>query len=179
MAVAFRDLPRPTCSRTRLLRVVRELSSFGLVGVVAFVVDVGGFNLLRFAGGEGPLYQRPIAAKVISAAAATVVSWLGNRYVTFRQRRRSEAHREFLLFVVMCAIGVLPSLVCLATTHYLLGLRSALADNVSANLVGLGIGTAFRFWAYRTHVFNEHRRRAPGRSGIGSGRQPERVLGRS
>ena len=34
-------------------------------------------------------------------------------------------------------------------SHDVLDLRSALADNISANLVGLGLGTMFRFWAYR------------------------------
>jgi putative flippase GtrA len=32
-------------------------------------------------------------------------------------------------------------------------LRSGLADNVSANVVGTILGTLFRFWAYRRWVF--------------------------
>ena len=35
----------------------------------------------------------------------------------------------------------------------MLDLRSPLADNVSANGVGLVLGTLFRFWAYRRFVF--------------------------
>lgn len=137
-------------------RLVPELSKFGVVGGVALVVDVGGFNLLRFAGGNGLLYEWPLAAKVISAAAATVVSWVGNRYWTFRHQRRANAGREFLLFVTMCVIGTGLALACLATSHYVLGLTSPLADNISANVIGLALGTTFRFWAYRTHVFSEH-----------------------
>ena len=45
------------------------------------------------------------------------------------------------------------ALTCLATSHYLLGLTSTLADNLSANGVGLALGTAFRFWAYPRFVF--------------------------
>ena len=41
----------------------------------------------------------------------------------------------------------------MAVSHYVLGLRSAVADNVSANVVGVGLGTAFRFVAYRFWVF--------------------------
>ena len=33
-----------------------------------------------------------------------------------------------------------------------MGWDSALADNISANVVGLGLGTAFRFWSYRKFV---------------------------
>jgi hypothetical protein len=45
------------------------------------------------------------------------------------------------------------ALACLAVSHYLLDLRSPLADNISANGVGLVLGTLFRFWAYRRFVF--------------------------
>ncbi|HET7476251.1 MAG TPA: GtrA family protein [Dermatophilaceae bacterium] len=133
--------------------LVREMLKFGVVGAVAFVVDIGLFNLLRFAGGEGPMYDKPIRAKIVSVAVATLTAWLGNRYWTFRHRRRAAAHHELLLFVVFNVAGMAIALVCLATSHYLLNLRSPLADNVSANGVGLVLGTLFRFWAYRTFVF--------------------------
>jgi putative flippase GtrA len=42
---------------------------------------------------------------------------------------------------------------CLWFSHYVLDLRSPLADNISANGVGLVLGTMFRFWTYRTFVF--------------------------
>ena len=47
---------------------VRQIFRFGVVGVLGLVADVGTFNLLRFAGGEGPLYDYPLSAKVISGA---------------------------------------------------------------------------------------------------------------
>lgn len=143
--------------RSRLVGLLPQLSRFGAIGMLGLLVDVGGFNLLRFAGGEGPLYDAPLTAKLLSAAAATVVSWLGNRYWTFRHTRRAAAHHEFALFVVVCTLGTGIALGCLAISHYLLGFTSVLADNVSANVVGLVLATGFRFWAYRTHVFQEHR----------------------
>lgn len=151
--------------RAGLARTVAQLSRFGVVGIVAFVVDVGLFNVLRFAGGEGPLYRWVLGAKVISSAVATVVSWLGNRYWTFRHTRREQVRHEFVLFVVMCTIGLLISLACLALSHYVLHLTSPLADNISANVVGLAAGTAFRFYAYRTWVFSAQDPRANHRLG--------------
>lgn len=145
-------------AQSALSVVLRELAKFGVVGFVAFGVDVVGFNLLRFGlGGGGLLEDRPLTAKVVSVALATVVSWLGNRYWTFRRRRRSRARQEFLLFVLMCTIGLVIALACLWFSHYVLGFTSPLADNVSANGVGLVLATAFRFWAYRTFVFTELR----------------------
>ena len=51
------------------------------------------------------------------------------------------------------AIGLAITLACLAFSHYVLDLTSPLADNIAANVVGLGLGTAFRFWSYRRWVF--------------------------
>lgn len=151
---------RPTASRVRSLwgrveQLVHEVAKFGVVGMVALVVDVGLFNLLRFAGGEGPLYGKPLTAKVVSVVAATIVAYLGNRFWTFRHRARTGFAREYLLFFVLNGVGLAISVGCLWISHYLLDLRSPLADNVSANVIGLGLGTLFRFWSYRRWVFTE------------------------
>lgn len=132
-----------------------EMARFGAVGVVALAVDVAGFNLLRFAGGEGPLYDRPLTAKVLSVTASTTVAYIGNRLWTFRHQRSSAVavHREFALFVLFSAIALGIAVACLAVSHYVLGLTSPLADNIAANVVGLGLATAFRFWSYRRWVF--------------------------
>lgn len=138
--------------------VARELVKFGVVGGVAYVVDVAVFNLLLFGapfGAAPALDDRPLTAKTASVAVATLVAWLGNRYWTFRRRRRASARRELALFVVMNAAGMTIALACLGFSHYVLELDSQLADNVSANVVGLALGTAFRFFAYRTWVFTE------------------------
>ena len=142
--------------RDRLHPLVRQLAKFAMVGGLGFIVDVGGFNLLRFAGGEGPLYDYPLSAKVVSGAAATVVAWLGNRYWTFRDTRRKAAHHEFLLFAVVATIGTLIAMGCLWFSHYVLDMTSPLADNIAANGIGLVLAVTFRFWAYRRYVFRGH-----------------------
>ena len=164
---------------SRLTHAIFQLGRFGVVGIVALVVDVGLFNALRFAGGEGPLYRWVLGAKVISSAVATVVSWLGNRYWTFRDTRREQARHEFLLFVLMCTIGLGISLACLALSHYLLGLTSPLADNISANVIGLALGTAFRFYAYRTWVFSAPNLRAPAGIAVDSHGSEAPITGQS
>ena len=134
--------------RARLLELIR----FGSIGALAYVVDVGLFNLLRF--GPGTLLgDRPLTAKVLSVAIATIVSWLGNRYWTFAGRRTASRAREFTGFAVVNVGGMAIAVACLWFSHYILGLTSPLADNVSANVVGLALGTAFRYLAYRRLVF--------------------------
>ncbi len=140
----------------------REVAAFGVVGLTGYTVDVGLFNLLRYAGEPGPLQDRPLTAKAISVVLATLVTFVGNRYWTWRHRSGDQAPRQVALFFLFNGIGMVIAMVCLAVSHYLLGFDSALADNVSANGVGLVLGTTFRFWAYRTHVFRDDVDRSAG-----------------
>jgi putative flippase GtrA len=128
--------------------LVREMLKFGMVGAVAFVIDLGGYNVLVFGPhlmgllGEGDtagvLNHKPLTARIISASVATVVAWLGNRLWTFRRRRNRQA--------------MVIAVVCLGFSRYVLDLHTQLADNIT-NIVGIGIGTLFRFWTYRKFVF--------------------------
>ena len=145
-------LPR----RERVLARVRELAKFGSVGAVAYVVDLGLFNLLSFGPGE-LLGHKPLTAKIVSVTVATLVAWVGNRYWTFSARRTQARGRELAAFVVVNVGGMLIAVGCLAISTYALGLTSPLAKNVSANVVGLALGTAFRYVAYRRLVFTRDR----------------------
>jgi len=49
-------------------------------------------------------------------------------------------------------VAMVIAVVCLGFSRYVLDLHSQLADNV-ANILGIGFGTLFRFWAYRKFVF--------------------------
>lgn len=137
----------------RLRAAAAEGGKFLTVGGIGYVVDVTTFNLLRFAGGEGPLYDKPLTAKVLSVVLATIVTYAGNRQWTWRHRERSGYAREYALFFVLNGIAMGIAVGTLAVSHYVLGFTSPLADNIAANVVGLALGTAFRFWSYRRWVF--------------------------
>lgn len=126
----------------------REVIKFGVIGAFAFVVDIGLANVLW----HTVLSEKVTTAKLISGAVATLVAWVGNRQWTFRHRRSRRAHHEVALFfgVNVVALGI--AAVALFVSHYGLGFQSRLADNV-ATIVGIGLGTLFRFWAYRRFVF--------------------------
>ena len=135
--------------------LITQLVRFGLVGTVGLVIDVGVFNLLRLTVFEpSVLHEGPVYAKVISTALAIVANWIGNRYWTFGRERRPQMVREGIDFVVVSLGGMAIGLGCLWVSHYLLGYTSLLADNISTNVVGLALGTAFRFWLYRVWVFS-------------------------
>lgn len=137
----------------RLRRAAGELSRFGVVGLGAFVIDVGLFNLLVHVGDPGALSDKPLTAKAISAVVATMFAYQVNREWTWKNRSRRGFWREYPLYFLLNAISLLITLLPLAVSRYALDLDSALADNVSANIVGVAFGTLFRFWAYRSWVF--------------------------
>lgn len=126
----------------------REAAKFGVVGAIAFVIDLGGMNLLT----HTVLETKVTTAKIISGVAATLFAWVGNRAWTFRHRRSRPVHHEVALFFVVNAIALAISTLCLVISHYGLGLQNRLADNIST-IIGIGLGTLFRFWAYRYFVF--------------------------
>lgn len=138
--------------REKARLIYREAAKFGAVGLMALVIDVGIFNILMYAGG-GVLNDRPLTAKVVSVVIATTFSYFANRFWTFKHRGRTSYAREYVLFFVLNAVGMGIALACLWFSHYALGFTNAIADNLSANVIGLALGTIFRFWSYRKWVF--------------------------
>jgi putative flippase GtrA len=139
-------------TRTRTLGIPsREVGTFLAVGGVGYITDVIAFNWLR----DQPLLggHDPIGAKIAAVAVAMVVTYLGNRLLTWRNIPSTNRRREVSLFAVFNLVGLLISVATLDISHNLLGLTSRLADNISGNVIGVGLGTAFRYWAYRRFVF--------------------------
>lgn len=135
----------------------REMIKFGLVGAVAFVVDMGTFNLLLHSVWEGSSRVGPVSTAVAAAVVSTIVSslvaWIGNRSWTFRHRRNRPAHHEAGLFFATNGVALVIGALCVAFSNKVLDLEGdVLAANV-AKLVGIALGTLFRFWAYRRYVF--------------------------
>lgn len=138
--------------------LIAQLARFGTVGLIGLVIDVGVFNLLRATLlSPEELHAGPFVAKLISTVLAIAANWVGNRHWTFRGHGRSPLMREGIEFGAVSVGGMLIGLGCLWVSHYLLGFTSVLADNIAANVVGLGLGTAFRFTLYRYWVFSSER----------------------
>ena len=136
----------------KLFRLRTELGKFFGVGLMAYLVAVGGFNLLVHLD-SAPLKSKPLTASILSGALSILVAYFGNRHWTWKERQRSGASREITLFFIINLISLSFTVICLAISRYILGFNSAVADNISANIIGVGLGTLFRFWSYRTIVF--------------------------
>lgn len=136
----------------------REFAKFLVVGGTAWVVDASLFTILT----HTILDEKVLTCKVISMLVSTIVSYVLNREWSFSSRGGREMHHEALLFFLFNGIGFAINLAPLAISHYMLGLSvvgghsrvtEAVADWVSANIVGTIFGMLFRYWSYRKFVF--------------------------
>ena len=127
--------------------LIHEMAKFGVVGGVGFIVSIVGADLLRYDAGFGK-YK----ALTVATLAATVVTFIGNRYWTYRNRPRTGTTRESITFFVMNGIGILIQYASVWIIQDGIGLTSKLWYNI-ANLLGIAIGTCFRFYSYRRWVW--------------------------
>jgi putative flippase GtrA len=99
------------------------------------------------------MHDLPLVAFVIANTVGMVVSYRGSRSWAFRHREAvGPAGGRVAFFVINFASMVIP-LLCLATSRYVLKREDPVSDNIAANVIGLGLGTAARFWAIRRFIF--------------------------
>jgi len=125
-----------------------ELVRFAVTGGAAYLTDVLVFNGLLLGAGIMPGWS-----KILSSVAAIAVAFAGSRWFTWRDRRSDRIGREYALFVLFSVLAAGIQYLCLVITHDMIGWTSPLADNLSANVVGMALATAFRFWTFGSYVF--------------------------
>lgn len=140
-------MPRLVSLRKRCMDLIPELAKFGVVGLIGSVIDLGGAAYLHGAEGIGPM-----VSKAISLIAATMVTYLGSRFWTFRHRVNQALLREGMLFVALNVVGLVIAEAVIAFVSYGLDLKHVIAYN-AASVVGTGLGTIFRYFSYKKWVF--------------------------
>lgn len=131
--------------------MARFITVGGVATALAFVI----FNALVHGDWvlPAPMQHWPLPAYVIANSLAMVVSYRGSRSWAFRHRRVTGPAGGRVAFVAINLASMAIPLLCLAVSRYLLHREDPLSDNVAANGVGLVLGTAARFIAFRTFVF--------------------------
>jgi putative flippase GtrA len=130
----------------RFRHLIHEGGKFLVVGGIGFLVTELVFNLL-ISGHEDTFLANAVATLIAAA-----VTFVGNRYWTFRHRERTGMGRETVIFFLLNGVGVLIQQACLELAKHEFGRHDKLTLNV-AFLVGVGLATLFRFWSYRRFVW--------------------------
>lgn len=132
---------------SRVRTMLPEMLKFLLIGGLGTVIDLGGAAVLHNKYQVGPL-----EAKAVSVTLATVFTYLGSRFWTFKERENQSMRREAVLFFVLNVVGLAIAEAVIGLVTYVMGLRGSIEYN-AASFIGTGLGTIFRFYAYRKWVF--------------------------
>ena len=84
---------------------------------------------------------------------ATTTAYFMNRHWTYRDRPKSTLRREYALFFFFNLVGLVIEVARHRRRRSTGCTRPHMLVLNIFNGVGIVIGTIFRFWAYRTHVF--------------------------
>ncbi|MFE2411931.1 GtrA family protein [Kitasatospora sp. NPDC059408] len=164
--------PSPTLVQ-KMRGLTGEAVKFGIVGLSGVVV-----NFLVFWVCINGLRLASLRSNIAATLIAIATNYLGYRYWLYRDRDAASRKREITLFLVFSGIGMLIETGVLGTSVYLLGLDSHF-EQLGAKLVGLALGTVFRFVSYRTWVFKampEAEPQAPHATGSELAAQAELML---
>ena len=130
----------------RFRQLIHEGFKFLVIGVFGAIVTFGVANALHSVG--------KYKAITIATILATAITYLGNRYWTFRHRQGKGTTRDSTMFFVFNGIGLLIYYGCIGLID-LAGLGHSVAWYNVALVVGTGLGTLFRFWSYRQWIWHE------------------------
>ncbi|HYK67936.1 MAG TPA: GtrA family protein [Streptosporangiaceae bacterium] len=128
----------------RFRQLIHEGLKFLVIGSVGAMVTFGSANALHPIG--------KYKAITIATILATAVTYLGNRYWTFRHRQGKGTTRDSTMFFVLNGIGLLIYYGCIGLID-LAGLGHSVAWYNVALVLGTGLGTLFRFWSYRKWIW--------------------------
>ncbi len=128
----------------RFRQLIHEGAKFGIIGIIGVVI----YNLVN----NALLSIGPLKAATIAVIVTTVISYVANRYWSFRHRERTSVPRETVMFFVLNGFGLLIQWAAVGITYYGLDLHGRLPNNIASN-VGIVLGTLFRFWSYRKWVW--------------------------
>lgn len=139
----------------RWQRFLSEGAKFLTVGGLATLVSFLLFNGLvhGYVNGPGPMHDQPLVAFVLANLVGMIVSYRGSRSWAFRHREAVGVAGGRVAFLVINVVSMVIPLACLAFTRYVLGRADPIADNIAANVLGLGLGMLARFWAIRRFIF--------------------------
>ena len=111
-------------------KLVQQFMKFGVVGVIAFVIDYGLLALLTELFGINYL-----VSATISFTASVVFNYVASMRYVFTHKEGMSRRREFVIFVVLSVIGLLINNGCMWAGVELLGVHYLLTKIVATAIV--------------------------------------------
>lgn len=129
-------------------RLVEQFLKFGVVGVLATVIDFGVLVLLHELAGVNP-----VPAAAASFLVSLVFNYLASMRFVFTRREDLSRSREFVAFVALSAVGLaLNELIMWGGEHAFVALGVDYASGpyyVLVKVLATGIVMVWNFWSRR------------------------------
>lgn len=109
----------------RMRKLIEQFLKFGVVGTVAFCIDYGVLMLLSQALGVDP-----VLSAAVSFCVSVIFNYLASMRYVFTHREDMSRGREFVIFIVLSAVGLAINEICMAVGVAVLG-TSALMVTVT------------------------------------------------
>lgn len=116
--------------RLGMKKLLAQFMKFGVVGVIAFVIDYGLLALLTELFGINYL-----VSATISFTASVVFNYVASMRYVFTHKEGMSRRREFVIFVVLSVIGLLINNGCMWAGVELLGVHYLLTKIVATAIV--------------------------------------------
>lgn len=91
-----------------MAKIVQQFMKFGVVGVIAFVIDYGLMVFLTEVFGINYLISATVSFSV-----STVFNYFASMRYVFQHKEGMSRHREFVIFVALSVVGLLLNNVCM------------------------------------------------------------------
>lgn len=85
----------------RMKKLIEQILKFGVVGVIATVIDFGALYIL-----SQPLGMDPVVSAGISFCVSLVFNYVASMRYVFTHREDMSRSREFVIFLVLSLIGL-------------------------------------------------------------------------
>src|SRR6186997_2644903 len=137
-------MPSASSPLTRLRRLAPEAIAFSVIGAAN--------TALYLAITYVALPIGAVKATVLATVITTTLAYVANRYWTYRNHTRSALRREYALFFGFNLIGMIIQSGAVTIGKYGFGLTEEHDELLlmACTMLGIGVATVFRFWAYRT-----------------------------
>ena len=111
-------------------KLIAQFMKFGVVGVIAFVIDYGLLALLTEVFGVNYL-----VSATISFTVSVIFNYLASMRYVFTHKEDMSRRREFVIFVVLSVIGLIINNLCMWTGVELLGIHYLITKIVATAIV--------------------------------------------
>jgi putative flippase GtrA len=136
---------------------IYQLAKFLLVGVLAFIFDLGTLGIFMKVGGvaDGPMY---LIFKAGSFLISTILKYIPDKYWAFKKKESAGAKKEFMQFLTVTLIGLTVNLAAAGFTVNIVGPQFNLDKDTWGSIggmVGVIVAFAWNFVGYKFFVFKK------------------------